>query len=266
MTDAITREEKLLVGVAIEPITREEMFLAKLAGQDVQTPEPITRKEKLLNEAIKGISGGGGTESGGGGVGIILSDFTGGIYKLPKVADMRGLSDLMELFPIDSPSAMQNILAYIFSNRTNKVNNGGLFAQLKEVYLPDKVTYIGDSMFKNCTLLETIQGDTNYIVVIGPNAFTGCTSLKTLPYMPNLKSTNIQAFKDCTGLTEFKFYKTPNDTNGESIASNTFVNCTNLLDIYVPWSEGEVSNAPWGATNATIHYNTVYDENHEPIV
>lgn len=32
-------------------------------------------------------------------------------------------------------------------------------------------------------------------------------------------------------------------------------------DIYVPWSEGEVANAPWSATNATIHYNTVYDEN-----
>lgn len=60
MTDAITREEKLLAGIAIEPITREEMFLAKLAGQDVQTPEPITRKEKLLNEAIEngGASGG----------------------------------------------------------------------------------------------------------------------------------------------------------------------------------------------------------------
>lgn len=65
MTDAITREEKLLAEIAdgsgggIEPITREELFLAKLAGQDVQTPEPITRKEKLLADAIKGISGGG---------------------------------------------------------------------------------------------------------------------------------------------------------------------------------------------------------------
>ena len=62
MTDAITREEKLLAGIAIEPITREEMFLAKLAGQDVQTPEPITRKDKLLSKAIEnGGTGGGGS-------------------------------------------------------------------------------------------------------------------------------------------------------------------------------------------------------------
>lgn len=60
MTDAITREEKLLAGIAIEPITREEMFLAKLAGQDVQTPEPITRKEMLLSKAIENGGAGGG--------------------------------------------------------------------------------------------------------------------------------------------------------------------------------------------------------------
>lgn len=63
MTDAITREEKLLAGVAIEPITREEMFLAKLAGQDVQTPEPITRKEILLSKAIENGGDGGSVDS-----------------------------------------------------------------------------------------------------------------------------------------------------------------------------------------------------------
>lgn len=43
-----------------------------------------------------------------------------------------------------------------------------------------------------------------------------------------------------------------------SIATNAFAS-TNSGDIYVPWSEGEVANAPWGATSATIHYDTVYD-------
>ena len=44
MTDAITREEKLLAGIAdgngggIEPITREELFLAKLAGHPMGVP------------------------------------------------------------------------------------------------------------------------------------------------------------------------------------------------------------------------------------
>lgn len=55
--DAITREEKILSGESLTPITREEMFLAKAAGQAVSTPKPITRKEMFLSR-IQGGSGG----------------------------------------------------------------------------------------------------------------------------------------------------------------------------------------------------------------
>ncbi len=50
--------------MALEPITREEIFMAKAGGQNVETPEPITRKEQFL-AAIAGNSGsgGGGTNS-----------------------------------------------------------------------------------------------------------------------------------------------------------------------------------------------------------
>lgn len=41
------------------PITRKELYLAKLSGQDVEIPEPITREEKYLYAAI--MSGGSGT-------------------------------------------------------------------------------------------------------------------------------------------------------------------------------------------------------------
>ena len=34
-----------------------------------------------------------------------------------------------------------------------------------------------------------------------------------------------------------------------------------LTDIYVPWAEGAVANAPWGATGATIHYDWNPDGN-----
>ncbi len=64
--EAISREEKILSGEQLEPISREEHFLAKLAGQDVETPEPISRKEHFLQEAINNAgSGGSGGSSGG---------------------------------------------------------------------------------------------------------------------------------------------------------------------------------------------------------
>lgn len=43
-----------------EPIERKEFFLAKAAGQSVETPEPITREERYLNAIAEGGGGGGG--------------------------------------------------------------------------------------------------------------------------------------------------------------------------------------------------------------
>lgn len=40
----------------LKPITRQEMFLAKAAGQDVPTLGPITREEYFLKDLIDAIS------------------------------------------------------------------------------------------------------------------------------------------------------------------------------------------------------------------
>ena len=40
----------------------------------------------------------------------------------------------------------------------------------------------------------------------------------------------------------------------ENIGASAFAGCNNLTTINVPWAEGAVANAPWGATNATINY------------
>jgi hypothetical protein len=54
--EAITREEKIMSGENLTPITRKEMFLAKAAGMDVATPEPITREEMFLSKIVGGGS------------------------------------------------------------------------------------------------------------------------------------------------------------------------------------------------------------------
>ncbi len=67
--NAITREEKIISGENLMPITRKEMFLAKAAGQDVQTPTPITREEMFLSKISQGGGGTGGGDGGGSGGG-----------------------------------------------------------------------------------------------------------------------------------------------------------------------------------------------------
>jgi hypothetical protein len=73
-----------------------------------------------------------------------------------------------------------------------------------------------------------------------------------LTSLPNkVDSIGDYAFYNCTGLTSITFKGTPT-----TIASTVFDDCTNLKDIYVPWAEGAVANAPWGAIYATIHYDS----------
>lgn len=45
----------------LKPITRREQYLAKIAGQDVEVPDPITREEMLLKQIADGGGGGGGS-------------------------------------------------------------------------------------------------------------------------------------------------------------------------------------------------------------
>lgn len=47
--------------MAIEPVTREERFLAAAGGQSVTSPTPITRKEQLLQGIIDAVKSGGAT-------------------------------------------------------------------------------------------------------------------------------------------------------------------------------------------------------------
>lgn len=45
--------------MAIEPVTREERFLAAAGGRSVTPPAPITRKEQLLQDIIDAVKSGG---------------------------------------------------------------------------------------------------------------------------------------------------------------------------------------------------------------
>lgn len=51
------------------------------------------------------------------------------------------------------------------------------------------------------------------------------------------------------------------DGTPSAIAASAFTNARNVIQsIKVPWSEGSVANAPWGASNATITYDYTGEE------
>ena len=115
--------------------------------------------------------------------------------------------------------------------------------------LPDGVTSIEDMGFGACANLALTKLP-DALTSIGSMAFFQCPKLALTELPSGLKSIGQQAFQECTNLTSLTFKGTP-----DSIASDAFKNCTNLVDIKVPWSDGAVAGAPWGATNATITYD-----------
>lgn len=120
---------------------------------------------------------------------------------------------------------------------------------LAEIDLPANITSIGMYAFVNNVYLRLTELPSG-LTVIGPNAFNNCKDISITEIPSGVTSIAANAFIDCVGLTSIRFLGTPT-----SINATAFKNCTNLKEIKVPWSEGAVANAPWGATNATITYD-----------
>ena len=120
--------------------------------------------------------------------------------------------------------------------------------EVLDIELPNNISKIGYFAFARCPNLKLnkLPENTTYINIC---AFSNCENLQITSIPAKLSRLDRGAFYGCTKLSQITFMGTTNASD------NTFGNCPNLSEIRVPWSEGEVANAPWGATNATIIYN-----------
>ena len=130
-------------------------------------------------------------------------------------------------------------------------------AALQSVTIPDSVTQIGASAFSGCTALQSftipdsVTGE--YTYSYGGSPISGCTGLEELVISKNISKIAGPMCYNCKSLKTVTFRGTTQMAT--SSGAYPFGGCTTITDIYVPWAEGEISGAPWGATNATIHYN-----------
>ena len=137
--------------------------------------------------------------------------------------------------------------------------------------LPSGVTSIGNNAFYQCTRLALTslpsgvtsipyEGFMNsgikisqlppQVTTIGAEGFRQCNNIKTMVFPASVSSIGSWAFFSCDSLTSVTFEGTPKNINNSAFQTNL-----KLTTINVPWAEGAVANAPWGATNATINYN-----------
>lgn len=156
----------------------------------------------------------------------------------------------------------------VAENIKKDVNIGGVIGTLEEVPTGQYITMTYDPDTKR-PISATLHGYTivpphqfveqrhlasvtlpSGITQIGSSAFNGCVDLVLTELPSGVVRIEDSAFYNCTGLTSITFEGIPT-----LIASTAFQGCTNLTDIKVPWAEGAVAGAPWGAVNATITYN-----------
>lgn len=155
------------------------------------------------------------------------------IETIGECAFIRGFTSVKE---IEIPKSVTMIQSAAFEEMTS----------LKRIIIPEKVPYIASSLFHGCTSLSEviIEGKPNSI---GEHAFYKCESLKALEIadtvkdigykafegsgiekitIPNLKSADNDAFKNCKSLKEV----TIDGVKGETlyIDNNFFKNCTRL--------------------------------------
>lgn len=119
-----------------------------------------------------------------------------------------------------------------------------------QIVLPNTITVIGRDAFSGCEVLQLTSLPAS-LQLIADNAFFNCEKITISEIPETVTFIGGGAFGNCKALTEITFKGTPT----LEIKDGAFQYCTSLAIINVPWAEGAVANAPWGATNATINYN-----------
>ncbi|MBQ6348361.1 MAG: leucine-rich repeat protein, partial [Clostridia bacterium] len=106
------------------------------------------------------------------------------------------------------------------------------FRNLQELYTVDiapSVTYIGNTAFYNCSMLQETLTLPYGIESIGANAFTNCTNTEILILPDSVTTIGAGAFRGCSAL-----YKVMLPAQLQVIPQNCFLNCTRLESIEIP--------------------------------
>ena len=186
-----------------------------------------------------------------------------GLYKLTNLKEVVNWDNITEIAYKGAAQCSSLEHTHLPLNLITIGTEGFANSRLPITELPESLISINANAFYRVTGMN-IQKLNEGLETIGYGAFytLGTTGVSFSEIPASVKTIGTQAFYGaCQGIVgSLKFKGTP-----VSIAANAFEKGTKITDVYVPWAEGELEGAPWGMTNATIHYNTVYDENGDPI-
>ena len=114
---------------------------------------------------------------------------------------------------------------------------------LREVKLPDGLTYIGARAFCDSPELTEVKIPST-VTEIKESAFSGCTGLKEIELPPQLEEVGYSSFYGCSGLTEITI-----PSSVKIIRSGAFQNCFNLESVTLSEGIREIGTEAFKRTN-----------------
>lgn len=122
-------------------------------------------------------------------------------------------------------------------------------SQIVSVEIPESVTLISAQAFRYCQSLTSIIGMEG-VEELGEGSFSYCAALTSFTIPASVQVIRGDILQNANRVTTVNFRGIP-----RYIDYSAFYGMSALTTINVPWAEGEVARAPWGANNATINYN-----------
>jgi len=101
---------------------------------------------------------------------------------------------------------------------------------LKEISLPDSVTYLGANLFCNCVELEAVKLPA-FLKTLPPFLFCGCKSLKKVEMPLEVLDFSEGLFAGCTALEEIPFR-----AGIKTLPENVFDSCSAIKSLVIPSS------------------------------
>lgn len=173
---------------------------------------------------------------------------------------------LFQFWTVDD-SKISNLTAITFlgNSKCEEIAQRAFYSNfdISELILPDSVKTVGIHAFRKCRIQNLSLGS---VQTLGAASFSA-THISTVTLPSTLTTIQHDVFKGCPYLEEVIFTSKPNFGSDPYIFGNPKTvdefgvpeNALCVVDrIYVTWGEDDPinENAPWGATGATIHYNS----------
>ena len=155
---------------------------------------------------------------------------------------IKNANNLPENGIVNIPSTHFDINQYDIPLSVASIKTDGFkkCKDMRSIIIPDSILEIGDNAFKKCNKLQTVQLTANSTLnKIGYAAFRGCTSLKSVTNLENLKYLRIIdnfAFASCN------FENIVVSNSVEQINNSAFRWCNNLVNITLPTKINHMGN------------------------